>query len=97
MASNPKTTAHKDGQDSQGNWTRKAMSFDEECVRRGMLAYEATREGLIQDLKTAVWAGSYNPALDGVADAIIAEREAERNSMIAEAEAVAKMGEQTAE
>jgi anti-sigma28 factor (negative regulator of flagellin synthesis) len=92
MSPDPNTVADSGGQHKEAGWTRKAMSRDEEVVRRGMMAYEATRADLVEELKAGIWSGAYDPDIDEVAAAVIAERESERESLVAEAEAVAKMG-----
>lgn len=91
MASQSESIVNEVGENTETGWTRKAMSEDEEVVRRGMLAYERSRDSLIQELKAAVWAGTYDPDTDEVAADVIAEREGERDALAVERDAVAKL------
>ena len=63
--------------DQPKGWTRRVMSRDEITVRTGMHAYDTERNGLVMDIKAAVWSGAYDPDMDEVAEALLSEREAE--------------------
>lgn len=77
MASRPKSVSGNNTSSTNPGWTRRAMSRDEKLVRQGIMAYEQGREGAVSELKTAVWAGTYDPDLQEVAGAIIVERESQ--------------------
>jgi hypothetical protein len=76
MAARPKNVA-KDEDAKNVGWTRRVMPPDEILVRQGMAAYEAERHGLVDGLKSAVWSGAYSPDPEEVAEALMAEREAQ--------------------
>lgn len=61
---------------------RTKTSRDERLVRKAMATHDAERERFVEDLKRAVWNGSYDPSGEEIADAILKERRNDRGKDI---------------
>jgi anti-sigma28 factor (negative regulator of flagellin synthesis) len=58
------------------------VSRDERLIRKAMSIHDVERERFVEDLKQAVWNGTYDPSAEEIADALITERCSERCAKI---------------